>query len=234
MTSDQLPLDLRHRAALGKADFVVAEGNRNAVAWLDRWPDWPAAALVIYGPAGCGKSHLVAVWRAQSEARPVSAGQLTREAVAPLIEGRGHLVLDDAENSVAAGAAAAETALFHLYNGVRARGDTMLFTARTPPSRWVLALPDLASRLGALPAIAVSQPDDELMAAVLAKLFADRQLAVDRRVIDYLAVRIERSFASARQLVDILDREALARQRRVTRPLAAELLERLETQPGAR
>ena len=93
-------------------------------------------------------------------------------------------------------------------------------------------MPDLASRLGAVSAIAVAQPDDELMAAVLAKLFADRQLAVDRRVIDYIAMRMERSFASARQLVDSLDREALARQRRVTRPLAAELLERMEARPG--
>jgi DnaA regulatory inactivator Hda len=229
----QLPLDLRHRTALGKADFVVAEGNRDAVAWLDRWPDWPASALVIYGPAGCGKSHLVAVWRAQSEARTLSAAELTSEAVAPLIEGRGHLALDDAENSVAAGGEIAETALFHLYNALKARGDTMLLTARTPPARWAIALADLASRLGALPAIAVAQPDDELMAAVLAKLFADRQLAVDRRVIDYIAARMERSFASARQLVDVLDREALARQRRITRPLAAELLERLETGPHA-
>jgi len=229
----QLPLDLRHRAALGKADFVVAEGNRDAVAWLDRWPDWPASALVIYGPAGCGKSHLVAVWRAQSEARTLSAAELTTEAVEPLIEGRSHLVLDDAETHVAAGGETAETALFHLYNALKARGDTMLLTARTPPARWALALPDLASRLGALPAIAVAQPDDELMAAVLAKLFADRQLAVDRRVIDYIAARMERSFASARQLVDVLDREALARQRRITRPLAAELLERLETRPQA-
>jgi chromosomal replication initiation ATPase DnaA len=149
-----------------------------------------------------------------------------------LIEGRGHLALDDAEASIAAGGEAAETALFHLYNAVKARGDTMLFTARTPPSRWALALPDLASRLGAVSAIAVAQPDDELMAAVLAKLFADRQLAVDRRVIDYIALRMERSFASARQLVDSLDREALARQRRVTRPLAAELLERMEARTG--
>jgi len=230
--SSQLPLDLGHRTALGKADFVVAESNRDAVAWLDRWPDWPAAALAIHGPAGCGKSHLVAVWRAQSGGRMLSADQLTSDAVAPLIEGRGHLALDDAEASIAAGGEAAETALFHLYNAVKARGDTMLFTARTPPSRWALALPDLGSRLGAVSAIAVAQPDDELMAAVLAKLFADRQLAVDRRVIDYIAMRMERSFASARQLVDSLDREALARQRRVTRPLAAELLERMEARPG--
>jgi DnaA regulatory inactivator Hda len=232
MTANQLPLDLGHRPALGQADFVVADGNRDAVAWLDRWPDWPAAALVIHGPAGCGKSHLVAVWRARSQARSLAPDQLRRGPLAPLIETRGHLVLDDAENAVAAGGEAAETALFHLYNAVKARGDTMLLTARTPPARWVIALPDLASRLSALPAVAVAQPDDELMAAVLFKLFADRQLAVDRRVIDYLATHMERSFASARQLVDRLDREALARRRRITRPLAAELLERMRPPPG--
>jgi DnaA regulatory inactivator Hda len=233
MTSGQLPLDLGHRPALGQADFVVAAGNRDAVAWLDRWPDWPASALVIHGPAGCGKSHLVAVWRARSEARALAVDRLEREAITPLIEARGHLVLDNADDALAAGGEPAETALFHLYNAVKARGDTLLLAARIPPARWRLALPDLASRLSALPAIAVAQPDDALMAAVLAKLFADRQLAVDRRVIDYLATHMERSFASARRLVDILDREALARRRPVTRPLAAELLERLETPPGA-
>jgi len=233
MTSGQLPLDLRHRPALGKADFVVAAGNRDAVAWLDRWPDWPAGALVIYGPAGCGKSHLIAVWRARSKARALNADDLEPEALGPLIEGRGHLALDDAENMVVSGGEAAEAALFHLYNAVKARGDTMLLTAPTPPARWAIALPDLASRLGALPAIAVAQPDDELMSAVLAKLFSDRQLAVDRRVIDYLATHMERSFAAARQFVDVMDREALARQRRITRPLAMELLERMQRQPGA-
>ena len=233
MTSGQLPLDLGHRAALDEADFVVAAGNRDAVAWLDRWPDWPASALVIYGPAGCGKSHLVAVWRARSEARTLGADQLDSETVAPLIEARGHLALDDAETLLAVGNGEAETALFHLYNAAAARGDTMLLTAHTPPARWPLALPDLASRLGALPAIAVAQPDDALMAAVLAKLFADRQLAVDRRVIDYLATHMERSFATARQLVGVLDREALARRRPVTRPLAAELLAQLETRSHA-
>ncbi|MDH3236349.1 MAG: DnaA/Hda family protein [Alphaproteobacteria bacterium] len=230
MTSGQLPLDLGHRTALGKADFVVAAGNRDAVAWLDRWPGWPASALVIYGPAGCGKSHLVAVWRALSGARALSADQLIGASLAPLIEAPGHLALDDAETVLAVGSDAAETALFHLYNASRERGDTMLLTAHTPPARWPLGLADLASRLAALPTIAVAQPDDGLMAAVLAKLFSDRQLAVDDRVIDYLATHMERSFSTARQLVDVLDREALARRRPVTRPLAAELLAQLEAQ----
>jgi chromosomal replication initiation ATPase DnaA len=235
MTGQQLALEFGHRPALGQEDFFVAAGNRDAVAWLDRWPDWPASALVIHGPAGCGKSHLVAVWRARSGARALGPGapgasDLSDEAVAPLVEGRGHFVLDDAQARLAAGGEAAEVALFHLYNAVRARGDTLLLTARTPPARWPLVLPDLASRLGALPAIAVAEPDDALMAAVLVKLFADRQLAVDRRVIDYLASHMERSFATARRLVAVLDREALARRRPVTRPLAAELLAQLTPQ----
>ena len=233
MTARQLPLALGHRPALGQADFVVAAGNKDAVAWLDRWPAWPASALVIHGPAGCGKSHLVAVWRARSEARSLDAATLDDDTVARLVEGRGHLALDAADAGLADAGEAGETALFHHYNTVKARGDTLLLTARTPPARWRLGLRDLASRLAALPAIAVAQPDDALMAAVLAKLFADRQLAVDRRVIDYLATHMERSFGAARRLVEALDREALARRRPVTRPLAAELLERLGTQsPG--
>ncbi|WP_207476212.1 HdaA/DnaA family protein [Arenibaculum pallidiluteum] len=218
----QLPLDLGHRPAMEADDFLVAPENAEAVAWLDRWPAWPAPALVIHGPPGCGKTHLAQVWRARSHA-PLLRGSAVAGADLPaLIAQAGAVALDDAE--AVAGNRAAERALFHLYNLARESGGTLLLTAAKPPSRWRIRLPDLRSRLRAAPAVGVSAPDDSLLALVLVKLFADRQVRIGADLVDYLLPRMERSFEAARRLVDRLDREALARQRPITLRLARAVL----------
>jgi chromosomal replication initiation ATPase DnaA len=197
----QLPLPLPHRPALGREDFLVAPCNADAVAWLDRWPDWPSAGLVVYGPPGCGKSHLGAVWAAQAGARD--------------------LLLDEPA------CAGDEEALLHRLNFAREQGGSVLLLAREPPARWPLGLADLRSRLLALPAVAVGAPDDALLAAVLAKLFADRQAAVGGDVLSYLVARMERSFAAAGRLAEALDRAALAAKRPITPALARRVLDEL-------
>ncbi|HSK40460.1 MAG TPA: DnaA/Hda family protein [Arenibaculum sp.] len=222
--STQLPLDLGHRPAMGADDFLVAPGNRAAVAWLDAWPNWPAPALVVYGPAGCGKTHLAHVWRARTKAPMICAADLAADAVPGLIAETGTLAVDDAD--AVAGRHESERALFHLYNLARETGGSLLVMSLQPPARWRLRLPDLRSRLLAAPAVAVRPPDDALLAAVLVKLFADRQLRVGADVVDWLATRMERSFDAARTLVARLDAEALAARRPVTLRLARDVLAR--------
>ena len=219
----QLPFAFGHRPALGGEDFLVAPPNAEAVAWLDRWPDWPGSALVIWGPAGCGKSHLAQVFMAERRAEPLTMGDLSAE-----VAGTADAVLDDADR--VAGDAALEEALFHLYNRLRDAGGRLLLTAAAPPARWPLALPDLASRLKAVAQVPIAAPDDALMEALLVKLFADRQLRVEADVVGYLAARMERSFAAARRLVQALDDRALARRRNITVPLARQVLD--ESAPG--
>ncbi len=213
-----MALDLPHRPALGAGDFLVAPGNREAVAWIDRWPDWKAPGLVIHGPPGCGKSHLLEVWRARSGAIALDAATLSNSNPADLL-GSGVDVavegLDAAEN---------ETVLLHLYNMVVERGGKLLLTARTAPARLNFRLPDLASRVGALPAVAVAGPDDTLLAAVLVKLLADRQLDAPLELIEYLMARMERSFEAARRLVATLDQRALELRRPITVRLARDVL----------
>jgi chromosomal replication initiation ATPase DnaA len=217
----QMLLDLGHRATLGREDFLVAPSNRDAVAWLDLWPNWPAPGLVIYGPEACGKTHLAEVWRARSGAHLVTPEDIAGRDAPAIVEGALSLVIEHADRGTD------ERALLHLFNYVAAQGGSLLLTANTPPTQWRLALADLRSRLQALPAIAVGAPDDALIEAVMVKQFADRQVRVSPDVIAYLVPRLERSLASVRAVVAALDAAALAERRAVTVPLARQVLDRV-------
>jgi len=224
MSARQLALDFEQRAAFGLDDFLVVPGNADAVAWLDRWPDWPNRALAIYGPPGCGKTHLVHVWQAATGGRIVDAKTISTTSIPELAGGsdRPALAVEGADSYVD------EVALFHLYNMIVEANGTLLLTGHSAPSRWKIGLPDLASRMTALPSVAVELPDDELFGALLVKLFADRQLRVGADVVIYVASRIERSFDAARRLVAELDAAALEGQRDITVPLARQVLNKIE------
>jgi chromosomal replication initiation ATPase DnaA len=203
MMTRQLALDLPSRAALGRVDFLVSDCNAAAFGWIERWPDWPAHALVLYGPAGCGKSHLAELWRARSGAAIVAGEALPRFVPHDLARASQGVAIDDA-------ARASEPALLHLYNRCREAGASLLVIARRAPGLWPIALPDLASRLRASPSVAIGAPDEGLLGAVLVKQFADRQIRVAPAVIGYLVRRMERSFAAATSLAGRLDRMALS------------------------
>lgn len=220
MSAAQPALDLPPpRPADGRADFIVVPGNSAALAMIDGWRDWPDGRLCLTGPPGCGKSHLAAVWSRETGAVRIDTGDLTTTRV-PALAATGFLALEDAERV----GGRAEEALFHLINLMMQSGGRLLLTARTPPVRWNAALPDLASRLSATAIARLDPPDDDLLRAVLAKHFTDRQLRVEDRVVDFLVARMERSFAAAAALADRLDRESLARRRPITRALAREAL----------
>jgi chromosomal replication initiation ATPase DnaA len=213
----QLAFNLPHAESFRRDDFLASPANDAAFALVERWPDWPGPFAAIIGPHGAGKSHLAAIWAEKAGARRVAARALGETDLLHALA-TGALVVEDAPAELD------ERALFHLLNLVREEDGYLLLTARTPAATWGVALPDLASRLRAVPGVTVSAPDDALLRAVMVKLFADRQLAVDEALIAYLATRIERSFAVARETVERLDREALRQKRGVTRALAAELL----------
>jgi chromosomal replication initiation ATPase DnaA len=219
----QLALSLDHAEKLTREDFLSGPPNEAALAMIDRWPDWPARALVIVGPEGSGKSHLAAIWALESGARVLSARALQTAAL-PEALATGALVLEDCGEG-----RLDERALFHLLNLVREQDAFLLMTGRTAPAAWGMALPDLVSRLRAVPVMSVAMPDDALLRAVMVKLFADRQLAVDESLVSYLLTRIGRSFAAVQTAVQTLDREALQRKRPVNRALAAELFRDLSS-----
>jgi chromosomal replication initiation ATPase DnaA len=213
----QLALALPQAENFSREDFLSGPSNAQALALIENFPDWPARAAVLLGPEGSGKSHLAAIWATEAGARFLAARSL-EAADLPAALATGALVVEDI-----AAESFEEKGLFHLLNLAREQGAYLLLTARAPPAA-IVRLRDLASRLNALPAVTMAAPDDALLRAVLVKLFADRQLAVDESLVGYLATRIERSFAAARAVVARLDTEALQRQRPLTRALAVELL----------
>lgn len=213
----QLSLDITPRPLLGREDFLQSPSNAEALAWIGRWPDWPAHGLVLAGPDGSGKTHLAHIFAERAQARFFEAGSFDEAGVSGL-EGVSCVV----ENC---NQALPERALFHLLNQAKESGAFVLFTAVLPQSRWPVALPDLRSRLMALPLAELKTPDDDLLAALLVKLFADRQLRVGPEVLSFALGRIERSFAAARKLVEEVDRKALAAKRPVTIPLIKTVLE---------
>jgi chromosomal replication initiation ATPase DnaA len=217
--SRQLVLELPARLALGRDDFFVSPANVLALAQVDAWPGWPGGRLAVSGPEGAGKTHLAHVWAARSGAAIVGDPAAIDLATLP---GDAALAVEDVDRM--AGDARAEVALFHLCNHLAAGGGSLMVSGREPPARWPLALPDLASRLGAAPVARLEPPDDDLLAAVLRKLFADRQLAVAPGLVRYLVSRMDRSFAAAERLVGDLDRAGLAGHRPVSVRLAGEVL----------
>ena len=219
----QLPLQLPLEPGMGREDFLVTPANEAAYEAISTWPaaSGDAPALVIVGPEGSGKTHLTEIWRREHDALRAGAADVRVEMV-PALLARGALVLEDMP-----GANLDETALFHLLNLARQEGAHVLMTATSSPATWPVSLPDLKSRLAALPQVALQPPDDELLRAVLVKLFADRQLRVGEEVISYLLLRMERSLRAAEELVAALDMAALAERRRITRPLVAKVLRAL-------
>lgn len=217
----QLPLPFAPPVSLAGENFLVADSNREAVQRLQAWPVWRAPALILWGPTGCGKTHLAHVFLSRCSGMLIDCSTLHFNQMIDVAAGASACIIDDADRAVADGF---ERPLLHLHNSVAERGGHLLLIGETPPARWRIALADLRSRLLAADAVGIAAPDDQLIAGVLVKLFGDRRLNVDEDVIPYALQRIERSFAAARRLVADLDAAALGRRRKVSVGLLREVL----------
>lgn len=213
----QLVLALNHATSFAREDFLRGPSNAAALTLIERWPDWPDRIVSLTGPEGSGKSHLAAIWAEAAGAR-VLAAKLLVEIDPPSALATGALVVEDLEPDDLD-----ERALFHLINLAREERAYLLLTSRAAVGGFPLMIRDLASRLRALPSIALTAPDDALLRALIVKLAADRQIVVDEAVVNYLANRIERSFTGARAAIERLDQEAMRQHRPLTRVLAAEV-----------
>ncbi|MBR0658613.1 P-loop NTPase family protein [Neoroseomonas oryzicola] len=211
----QFALPLALPASASRADLIEDASNAEALAWLDQPDRWPGRRLALFGPEGVGKTHMARAFAAAHRWRWLD-GPALRGLQAPAGEGT---VVDDAD------AVPEEAALLHLLNLAAERGEGLLLVGRDPPARWRVRLPDLASRLRAVTAIGIGHPGDALLGALLAKLFADRQLRVAPEVQTWLLARLPREAAALAEAVARLDRAALVAGLPVTRTLARAALE---------
>lgn len=223
-SSSQIPFRFEERRSFAREDFVPGATNEAALAFVDAWPQWPQRVCALWGARGSGKTHLAQIWRVQANATELR--ELTREGVAELPPG-GAFLLDDADRSEGG------AALFHLVNFVNQTSGWLLMTGQEAPQRWRTTVPDLHSRLTAVPGIALEAPDEALLARVLLKLFADRQLKLPEALIGYLAPRLRRSFAEAERIVVLIDTLALQQKRNISVEIGTQALRQLEAERSA-
>jgi chromosomal replication initiation ATPase DnaA len=216
---EQLPLAFSHAAATSRDDLLVSERLAAAVAIVDAWPLWPSPVVILAGPVGSGKSHLAGIWKERSGAVDIRPRAGSDAAV---VAADGPVLFEDVDR-----AGFDDNVLFHVINSVRENGTGLLMTSRLWPMSWPVALPDLRSRLKAATIVEIGEPDEALLSQVIVKLFADRQLYIDDKVVLYIVNRMERSLNAAQTIVERLDRLALSRGTKITRSLAAEVLNEL-------
>ena len=214
----QLAFPFPQHTRYAAADFLTGASNADTVAWLAQPHTWPSLRLAVHGEGGSGKTHLLHTF-AERHGAILLPGEALRHLVD--LPPSGCIALDDAD------AAPEPEALLHLLNATAERQLPVLLAGRTPPSHWPVTLPDLASRLRAITAVAIAQPDDALLRAMLTRLLAERQLRVDAPLQDYLLERLPRHGTALRDAAACLDRLSLATGRAVTRSVAAEVLARL-------
>lgn len=223
---DQMALNFSYRPSLGRDDFMVANCNLQAVTAIDLWPNWPYFAICIYGPAGCGKTHLANVF-AQNVAtithHPyripfLKAENINKDLIQDLFKESPYIVVEDLQNLQN------QEALFHLYNTYRDMGGNILFTSEIAPARINFTLPDLRSRMNIVPIYEIAAPDDNMLMALLLKLFGDRQITPSPELLEYLIKNMQRSFSYARKLVEEIDNISLARKRAISIATAKEAI----------
>ncbi len=215
----QLALRFPPRIARRVEDFLPAPCNQRALEMVLDWPAWPDFACLLVGPHGSGRTHLAHIWCARADARYLPGADCAR-ITDPLdwLHGVQALAIDDAER-------ADPRRLLEFYNLLRERSGSLLLVAAGPPAGFAAGLPDLSSRLAAIPLVELGPPDETLLEALIVKQCRDRDLMLEPAIVSFLARRTERSYAAVCRLVDALDRLSLSAQRRVTRAVARAALE---------
>ena len=227
----QLALDFPCRPRLGREDFMVAKCNYAAVTTIDMWPHWPYFATCIYGPSGCGKTHLANVFAqmvAISTCHPyripfIKASQINIDMAHSIFETSQQIVIEELHELKN------QEALFHLYNTYRDLGGNILFTSDFAPARINFSLPDLRSRMNIVPSFEISPPDDDLLLALMLKLFNDRQITPSQELLNYPLKNMQRSFSYARKLVEEIDNISLAKKRAISIAIAKEVIASLDS-----
>ena len=207
----QLILDLRSIPSMGRNDYFVSDVNKEAVKWLDAWPNWATFGFIVCGPFGSGKSHLAQVLKALSHGDIIESKDISDENIDQLSE-KKCLIIENIE------LLRSETLLFHLYNMLLENKNNLMLTSKLTMSQIRFELPDLKSRLLSMPQVNIGFPDDRLLKNLLIKQFLDKGILVEMDVIEYLIKRIDRSFEAISKLVSKIDFQSLEKAKKITIP----------------
>ena len=192
----QIPLDLAPEPAFTFESFIAAPSNAEALGLLKAWPQWPAPAMLLVGPEASGKTHLGEAWLARSHS----------------------VFLDDAHTRT-------EEALFGFINrSLRGEIPGLLLASRVPPGDWGVQMPDLRSRLSAMPKLVLHEPDDESLRPIARALFERRGRVVPEDVVDYLMRHAPRDVPELRRTIGEIDDAAQAARADVTKAFVAKVL----------
>jgi len=209
--NQQLILNLRSLPSMGRNDYFVSEVNKEAVSWLDSWPNWTTFGFIVCGPLGSGKSHLAQVLKTLSHGDIIEAKDISSKNIDQLSE-KKCLIIENLESLTS------ETLLFHLYNMLLENKNNLMLTSKFNMSQINFELPDLKSRLLSMPQVNIDFPDDRLLKNLLIKQFLDKGILVEMDVIDYLIKRIDRSFEAISKLVAKIDFKSLEKAKKITIP----------------
>ena len=224
--SNQLPFTFDHRPSLSGDDFLIASSNEEAISWIDKWPDWPTPLLIIFGPPGCGKTHLSNVFMAKADGQLLMPSNINLQSPEESLSIAKNFVIDDNNRDIFA--VYDEKSFFHFYNELVMQKGFLLITSHTSPLTWKVKLADLSSRIRSAQMVNIGHPDDRLITAVLAKLFSDYQVRVEFAVIEYIVSRMERSLESARIFVERANQLALIQKKGITRSLVRQVFDKLD------
>lgn len=225
----QYLLKFASKTYLGEEDFLVTECNKLAYKAIKLWPYWSHFALDIFGPRSCGKSHLTHIWVnciQRSLPKPIEipiiqAHSINMKNVNRYINNYAYLAIEDLSADIN------EEALFHLYNAYNTAEHFVLFNSEQPLAKIPFKLPDLRSRLNTIPTAEIAMPDDEMLTALIAKLFNDRQIIISQEILDYILNNAERSFNYISRLVEEIDDISWVYGRTVSIPIVREAIKNL-------
>ena len=205
----QLVFSLDNRPAFEREDFLIAPCNEEAIKWLDGVSSWQSPGLLVYGEKGCGKTHLAHIF-----SETILSGETLPEIPKELPK---RLVIEDIDKVTN------ETLLFHWYNTLREQHIPFLWTAESIP---IFKLPDLNSRLNALPKVPILPPDDTLLFGLLYKAFSEKNIHIDPKVLEFAVTHMPRTFQAAKNLIEQADFLSLSYHRPITIPVIKEVLDK--------
>ena len=219
--SNQLSFSLPKKETLDRDNYFVSQANQGAVSLIEDWINWPSQKLILVGSEGSGKTHLGHLWASEVGATIINATTLMEQQISEL--SKAPVLVEDI-NEIQRNQPV-EIILFHLHNLLHSEGHSLLMTSQILPGRLSFSLKDLQSRIEASTTAKLHPVDDNLLGAILIKMFADRQIYFSDKLLTYVLSRVERSYTAAKLFVEEVDSKAMTESRVIGKKLVRDILE---------